>query len=106
MHLHFCKNLPSMFWHSALEDCLQKKEKNYVKPEILNLENKSKSLLQLEALGRRRSPWPRQIIDCSHIVKMLSLGDERLTPKGLDRYLHHNLVLLPLLWCFWLIYSS
>ena len=41
-------------------------------------------------------------------VKMLSLGGERLNPppppkkrkKVLDHYLHHNLVMLPLLWCF------
>ena len=44
-------------------------------------------------------------------VKMLSLGGERLTPppplpppkkkkKVLDHYLHHALVMLPLLWCF------
>ena len=31
---------------------------------------------------------------------MLSLGGERLTPKVLDHYLHHDLGMLPLLWCF------
>ena len=28
------------------------------------------------------------------------LGGERLTPKALGHYLHHNLVMLHLLWCF------
>ena len=28
------------------------------------------------------------------------LGGDRLTPKVLDHYLHHNLVMLQLLWCF------
>ena len=32
-------------------------------------------------------------------VIMLSLGGERLTPKVLDHYLHHDLGMLPLLWC-------
>ena len=31
---------------------------------------------------------------------MLSSGGERLTPKVLDHYLHHDLGMLPLLWCF------
>ena len=36
-----------------------------------------------------------------------SLGGERLTPEVLDHYLHHDLGMLPLLWCiFLLIYSS
>ena len=39
------------------------------------------------------------------IVKMSSLSGERLTPKVLDHYLHHDLVMLPLLWCFLLTYS-
>ena len=63
MYVHFYENLPSIFWHSALENCLQKKEKkNYVKPTILNLKKK-KNILELEALGRHSSPWLRQIID-------------------------------------------
>ena len=33
-------------------------------------------------------------------------GGERLTPKVLDHYLHHGLVMLQLLWCFLLIHSS
>ena len=28
------------------------------------------------------------------------LGSDRLTPKILDHYLHHNLFMLQLLWCF------
>ena len=35
---------------------------------------------------------------------MLSLVDERLTPKVLDHYLHHDLGMLPLLW--WGIFCS
>ena len=31
---------------------------------------------------------------------MLSRGGERLTPKVLNHYLHHDLGMLPLLWCF------
>ena len=64
----------------------------------------------LEALREHRPPWPRQIITLIFpTVKMLSLGCERLpTPlkkkkkkkKGLDHYLHHDLGMLPLLWCF------
>ena len=54
----------------------------------------------LEALGERRTPWPRQIITpiFSNVI-MLSLGGERLNPKVLDHYLHHDLGMLPLLWC-------
>ena len=65
---------------------------------------------QLEALRERRPPWPRQIITLTlPTVKMLSLGCERLPTtlkkkkkkkKVLDHYLHHDLGMLPLLWCF------
>ena len=52
---------------------------------------------KLEALGERRTPWPRQIITpILPNVKMLSLGGKRLPPKVLDHYLYHNLVMLPL----------
>ena len=64
---------------------------------------------KLEALRERRPPWRRQIITLiSPTVKMLSLGCERLpTPLKkkinkkmvLDHYLHHDLGILPLLWC-------
>ena len=37
-------------------------------------------------------------------VKVLSLGSERLTPKVLDHYLHYDLAMLSLLFCFLLIY--
>ena len=62
--------------------------------------------VKLEALGKYRPPWPRQII-ASRLptVKVLGLGGERLTPKVLDHYLHHDLVMLPLLYCFLFIYS-
>ena len=64
-------------------------------------------LSKLEALGECRPPWPRQIINpILPNVNVLSLGSERLTPKVLDHYLHHDLVMLPLLFCFLLIYSS
>ena len=57
--------------------------------------------MKLEALGERRPPWPRQIITpIFSSVIMLSLGCERLNPKVLDHYLHHDLGLLQLLWCF------
>ena len=47
------------------------------------------------------NPWPRQIItSILSTVKMLSLAGERLTPKVLDHYLHHDLVMLLLLWRF------
>ena len=60
---------------------------------------------ELEALREHRPPWPRQIITLIlPTVKMLNLGCERLpTPpekKVLDHYLHHDLGMLPLLWCF------
>ena len=46
---------------------------------------------KLEALRELRPPWPRQIITpILPTVKMLSLGGERITPKVLDHYLHHN----------------
>ena len=32
---------------------------------------------------------------------MLSLGDERLTPKALNLYLHHDLGMQELLWYFY-----
>ena len=67
------------------------------------------SSISLEALGERRPPWPRQIITpILPNVKVLNLGSERLSPKVLDHYLHHDLVmlLLLLLFCFLLIYSS
>ena len=86
----------------------------YIKSTILKLKknkankqtNKQKNILELEALGEHRPPWLRQIItSICHIailpnVKSLSLGSERLTPKVLDHYLHHDLVMLPLLTCF------
>ena len=71
---------------------------------------------KLEALRERRPPWPRQIITpILPTVKMLSLGGERLPPtpthkkkkkkkkkkkRDLDQYLHHDLGMPPLLWCF------
>ena len=61
----------------------------------------------VEALGECRPPWPKLIITpLLPNVKMLSLGGERLTTKVLDHYRHHDLVMLPLLWSFLLIYSS
>ena len=57
--------------------------------------------LTLEALGERRPPWPRQIITpIFSSVIMLSLGCEGLNLKVLDHYLHHDLGMLQLLWCF------
>ena len=32
---------------------------------------------------------------------MLSLSGERLTPKGLDHYLHNDMIMLQILLCFW-----
>ena len=59
------------------------------------------AVVKLEALRERRPPWPRQIITpIFPSVIMLSLGGERLTLKVLDHYLHHNLSMLPLSWCF------
>ena len=50
--------------------------------------------------SRCKPPWLRQIITpVFPNVIMLSLGGERLTPKVLDHYLHHDLGILPLLWC-------
>ena len=60
----------------------------------------TRSTLRADLLDRGRSLLPY----CPN-VKVLSLGSERLTPKVLDQYLHHNLVMLPLLFCFVLIYS-
>ena len=58
---------------------------------------------KLEALRERRPSWPRQIITpILPTVKMLSLGGERLPikkKKVLDHCLHHDLGMLPLLWC-------
>ena len=61
----------------------------------------------LEAFGERRPPWPRQVVTpILSNIKMLSLGGERLTPKVLDHYLRNDRFMLPLLWCFLLIYAS
>ena len=57
-------------------------------------------MIELEALGERRPPWPRLIIPpILPTIKMLSLGAVRLTPKVLDHYLHPDQVVLQLLWC-------
>ena len=70
-----------------------------VKQHILCLPHTLKHI-KLEALGELRPPWPRQIISpILPTIKMLGLGGERLTPKVLEHYLHHNLVMLHLLWC-------
>ena len=66
---------------------------------IYTLSNNSLAQYQLEALGERKPPWPRQIITLIlPTVKILRLAGERLTPKVtpkvLDHYLHHNLVVL------------
>ena len=46
-------------------------------------------------------PWLRQIITpIFPNVIMLSLGGERLTPKVLNHYLHPDLGMQQLLWCF------
>ena len=56
---------------------------------------------KLDALGERRPPWLRQIsTPIFPNVIMLSLGGERLALKVLDHYLHHDLGMLPLIWCF------
>ena len=62
---------------------------------------------RLWALRESRPPWLRQIITpiFSNVI-MLSLGGERLTPKVLNHYLHHDLGMQQLLWCFLPIYSS
>ena len=61
---------------------------------------RNKIISELEALGERRPPWPRQIITpIFPNVIMLGFGGERLTPKILDQYLHYDLGMLPLLWC-------
>ena len=59
-------------------------------------------IVKREALGERRPPWPRQIITpILPNVKTLRLGGERLTPKVLDLYMYHGLVMLTLLsWFF------
>ena len=73
-------------------------------------------LKNLEALRQCRSPWPRQIITpILPTVKMLSLGGEKLPPpppppphprkqkkkkKDFDHYLHHDVGMPPLLWCY------
>ena len=55
----------------------------------------------LEALGEHRPPWQRQIVTpILSTVKVLSLGGERLAPKILDNYLHHDLVMLQLIYSF------
>ena len=65
-------------------------------------------------LGRSTQRVPTSLAEADHYshilpaVKMLSLGCERLPPptlkkkkkKVLDHYLHHDLGMLPLLWCF------
>ena len=65
--------------------------------DICNISDRHK-IIKLEVLGDRRPLWPRPITTpILSTVKMLSLAGERLTPKVLDRYLHHDLVMLPLL---------
>ena len=75
---------------------------------LLNKMHEVTTHIKLEALWGRRPPWLRQIIaPILPTVKMLSLGGERLhisphpqIEKKLDHYLHHDLGMLPLLWCF------
>ena len=80
---------------------------------------------KLKALREHKPPWPDQIIApvlptvyCvwkdvklpgGNSVTMHALhwlGGERLTPKLLESYLPHDQVMLQLLWCLVLIYSS
>ena len=57
---------------------------------------------RLEALREHRPPWLRQIITrIFPNVIMLSHGGERLTPKVLNHYLHHDLGMQQLLPCFY-----
>ena len=69
---------------------------------------------QLEALSERRPPWPRQIITPIWPLKNIEAWWWKTNPSPqknkknkkknkknvLDHYLHHNLVMLLPLWCF------
>ena len=58
-------------------------------------------ILHNPSYRQSRPPWLRQIITpIFPNVIMLSLGGERLTPKVLNHYLHHDLGMQQLLWCF------
>ena len=73
----------------------------------IKIKKKKKKKKKLEALRECRPPWQIQIITpVLSTVKRLSLGGERLISNVLDNYLYHDLVVLPLLWCVLLIYSS
>ena len=87
----------------------KKKERKKERTRKLHLQaNVSKIVIilhnpsyKLEALGERRPPWLRHIITpIFPNVIMLSLGGERLTPKVLNHYLHHDLGMQQVLWCF------
>ena len=74
---------------------------------VSDIERYIKLNAEQEALRERRPPWPRQIITpIFPTVKMLSLGGEKLALQVLDHYLHHDLIMLRLLYCILLIYSS
>ena len=69
-----------------------------VSKKVIILHNPS---YKLEALGEHRPPWLRQIINpIFPNVIMLNHGGESLTPKILNHYLHHDLGMQQLLWCF------
>ena len=64
--------------------------------------------IETKPMRTTRSTWRAQTSlaeadHYSHIavktVKILNLGGEKITPKVLDHYLHHKLVMLLLLWC-------
>ena len=63
------------------------------KPPTKKPTKKHKKQTNLEALRECRTPWPWIITN----EKMLCLGGERRTPKVLDHYLYHDLVMLQLL---------
>ena len=70
-----------------------------VTKKVIILRNPS---YRLQALRESRPPWLRQIITpIFPNVIMLSLGGERLTPKVLNHYLHHDLGMQQLLCYFY-----
>ena len=114
LHMHKKFDVDSIdgFWDTekqSTEASGGKKERKKERTRKLHLQaNVTKKVIilhnpsyRLEALRENRPPWLTQIITpIFPNVTMLSLGVERLTPKVLNHYLHHDLGMQQLLWCF------
>ena len=109
MHRKFDADSIDSFWDME-EQSTRRKERKKERTRKLHLQaNVTKKVIilrnpsyRLQALRESRPPWLRQIITpIFPNVIMLSLGGERLTPKVLNHYLHHDLGMQQLLCYFY-----